>query len=110
MRVSVRTGALLSGAASDSLTALTRYGEEFGLVFQITDDILDVIGDSEKMGKPVGTDAEKAKATYPAFFGLDEARRVALKAGDRALKALESFGSNAQALRQLVGFVLERDN
>ena len=110
LRVSVRTGALLSGAVPDSLAALTRYGEEFGLLFQITDDILDVVGDSAKMGKPVGADAKKAKATYPAVFGLDEARRAAAKARDRALGALESFGPDAQPLRLLVDFVLGRDN
>ena len=110
LRVSVRTGALLSGAVPASLAALTRYGEEFGLLFQITDDILDVVGDSAKMGKPVGADAKKAKATYPAVFGLDEARRAAAKARDRALGALESFGPDAQPLRLLVDFVLGRDN
>ncbi len=110
LRVSVRLGALLSGADSDSLAALTRYGEEFGLVFQITDDILDVVGDSRKMGKPVGTDAKKAKATYPAVLGLGAAKLAAAKGRDRALKSLESFGCRAQPLRQLISFILERES
>ncbi|NLJ33682.1 MAG: polyprenyl synthetase family protein [Firmicutes bacterium] len=110
LRVSVRTGALLSGAGPDDLAALTRYAEEFGLVFQITDDILDVVGDDERMGKPVGTDAKRGKATYPALFGLDESRGAAREGRDKALEALKRFGPSAQPLRQLIDYVLERDN
>lgn len=109
LRAAVRAGALLAGANAQSLAALTTYAEEFGLVFQITDDILNVVGDSKKLGKPVGTDAARAKATYPALFGLAEARRLAQEGADRALQALEGFGPQAEPLRQLVQFLLERE-
>jgi geranylgeranyl diphosphate synthase type II len=109
LRAAVRVGALLSGAVPRTLDALTKYGEEFGLVFQITDDILDVMGDSTKMGKPVGTDTKKGKATYPALFGLREAKRMAREGRDRALEALETCGPRAEPLRQLVCTLLERE-
>lgn len=88
LRASVRTGAILAGAGEEELTALTSFAEEFGLLFQITDDILNVVGDSSKMGKPVGTDAQRAKATYPALYGLDGARKMAREGKERALAAL----------------------
>ena len=109
LRASVRTGAILAGAGEEELTALTSFAEEFGLLFQITDDILNVVGDSSKMGKPVGTDAQRAKATYPALYGLDGARKMAREGKERALAALDSFDSKADPLRLLVSYLLERE-
>lgn len=109
LRASVRTGAILTGAGEEELAALTTFAEEFGIIFQITDDILNVVGDSTKMGKPVGTDAQRAKATYPAVYGLEQAKRMAREGKDRALAALRSFDTKADPLRLLVNYLLERE-
>ncbi|SFF93702.1 geranylgeranyl diphosphate synthase, type II [Desulfotomaculum arcticum] len=109
-RASVRAGAILSGASPDQIAKLTAYADNLGLAFQITDDILDIEGDEEKLGKPVGSDNINKKATYPALYGLEESRKLARAAGDRALAALNPFGAEAEFLRLLVQFVLSRDN
>ncbi|MFC4078216.1 polyprenyl synthetase family protein [Salinithrix halophila] len=71
---SVRMGALVANATENQLITLTGYAERLGLAFQIQDDVLDVVGDREKLGKPVGSDEEKNKATYPALLGLAASR------------------------------------
>lgn len=77
IRCAVRLGAILSGADKPTLLKLTTYGEKTGLAFQIIDDILDIEGDPDKLGKKVGADTAKQKATYPAAVGLEQARRDA---------------------------------
>jgi len=109
LRAAVRTGAILAGAGEEELAALTSFAEEFGLVFQITDDILNVVGDSAIMGKPVGTDVQRAKATYPALYGLAGARQRARAGRERALAALSPFDAKADPLRLLVNYLLERE-
>lgn len=71
---SVRVGAIVAGAGAEELRALTGYAERLGLAFQIQDDVLDVVGDREKLGKPVGSDEEKNKSTYPSLLGLDASK------------------------------------
>jgi len=82
-RASVRTGALLGGASDAILAALTRYAEELGLAFQITDDILDVLGDTAAMGKAAGREREREKATYPAVISMEQSRSMATAAIER---------------------------
>jgi geranylgeranyl diphosphate synthase type II len=108
-KAAVRAGAILSDASADQLASLTTYAENLGLAFQIIDDILDIQGDEQKLGKPVGSDAKNQKATYPALYGLEAARENARLAADRALVALVSFGKEADFLRELVRFVISRD-
>lgn len=84
---SVRVGAMVAGASPRQLRALTGYAERLGLAFQIRDDILDVIGDKEKIGKPVGSDEEKKKATYPTLMGLEDSKKWVVRLIDEA-KAL----------------------
>lgn len=108
-RASVRTGAMLGEASDDVLAALTRYGEELGLAFQITDDILDVVGDTAAMGKRAGQDQERRKATYPALFGLERARAMAADAIDRACAAVAPLGERGQVLAELVRWLGSRD-
>lgn len=108
-RAAVRTGAILAGASEKQLEALTVYADNLGLAFQIKDDLLDIEGDEKLIGKPVGSDVRNKKATYPSLFGLEESRRKARNAADRALMALEQFGGEADFLRELVQFVVERD-
>ena len=92
LTASVMAGALLCGADQSQQDALRRYGKCIGLAFQIADDILDVVGDQVKLGKPIGSDEKSDKATYPKLFGLDESRRRALTEAANAVGALEGFG------------------
>ena len=109
LRASVTCGAILAGADEKSLEALGRYGASIGVAFQIADDILDVVSDTETLGKPVGSDVEEGKNTYPALVGLDESRRLARGHADDALAALEGFeGPEADFLRGLAIFTVER--
>ncbi len=98
---SVQAGALGAGATSRQFTALTAYGDAIGLAFQIVDDLLDATATTEQLGKAAGTDAERGKATYPAFFGVDETRNKAKEAVDNAIAALQDFGTEADPLRAL---------
>ncbi len=109
-RAAIRAGAMLAGASAAKLAALTEYAEQFGLAFQITDDILDVAGDAAKIGKPVGSDEKNRKATYVSLYSLAEARQMAGVAVAAALAALEGFGPEAGVLRELVDYLLARDS
>jgi geranylgeranyl diphosphate synthase type II len=108
LTASVRTGAVMGGGAPEQIEALTRYGEKFGLVFQITDDLLDVEGKSVDMGKPTGMDAVRQKATYPAVLGVPGAKDQARSLVDQALLDVQFFGAAAEPLRQLVQYLLIR--
>lgn len=109
IRVAVRSGAILAGAEEDDLASLTRYGEHLGLAFQIADDILDVVGDQDKLGKQVGSDEAGHKSTYPALLGLARSRQLAEEAGATAAEALKPLGAKADIFRALARFVVERD-
>jgi geranylgeranyl diphosphate synthase, type II len=108
IRVSVRAGAMLAGAAQGQLDALTRYAEDIGLAFQIADDVLNVTGTAEVLGKPVGSDETRHKSTYPGLVGLERARALGGEAVARANKALAVFGPEAGPFRALAHYVMER--
>ena len=105
---SIRAGAILAGASREKLSALTKYAENFGLAFQITDDILDVEGDEKSLGKPVGSDEKNGKSTYVTLMSLDEAKFFAEKTVQTAVDALNIFGSEADFLRELVKYLIGR--
>lgn len=105
---SIQAGAWLGGGSVDQVAALTRYGETAGLAFQIADDILDIIGDQAELGKDVGSDQARGKATYPALLGLSEARRRAEELRDLAIAALEPLGPDAEPLRELARYIVDR--
>ena len=109
LTASVLSGAMLAGADKAQIEALTAYGGHIGLAFQIADDILDVTGDESKIGKPVGSDEERDKATYPRLYGLDESRRRAHAEVEAALAALAAFDTRADPLRGIARFIVERD-
>lgn len=109
-RAALRSGAILAGADEKKLAALTDYAEKFGLAFQITDDILDVVGDEKLIGKPVGSDIRNEKSTYVTLTSLEEAQKLAKETVDGAVAALQDFGPEADFLRQLVRYMLERKN
>jgi len=106
----VRAGGLVSAAPKKHLSAVSAYARDMGLAFQIQDDILDVTGDAETVGKAVGKDADLGKATFVSILGLDGARDRAKTLGQRAKNHLEPWGSSAQTLRDTVDFVLERQH
>lgn len=107
-KAAVRSGAILAKASDDKLSALTEYAEYFGLAFQITDDILDVIGDEKSLGKPVGSDERNNKSTYVTLTSLDTAKKLAEDAVDSAVKSLRNFGAEADFLRELVKYLIGR--
>ena len=105
----VRMAALCKPALEPAQNgALERFGADIGLAFQIQDDILDVIGDSEQLGKTAGADAALAKATYPGITGLDEAQRRAGELADSAIEALTPFGDAAWPLIELAEYIVSR--
>ncbi len=108
LTASVRAGALLGGGTPEQVAALTAYGQKFGLIFQITDDLLDVEGDTAEMGKPTGMDAVRQKATYPAVLGVAGAKDQARHLVQAALADLSSLAAAADPLRELVAYLLER--
>lgn len=109
-KASILSAAILAGADAKQLAALREYAIQIGLVFQIADDILDVVGDEKKLGKPVGSDAKNEKSTYPALLGLDEARRLGEKAAESARCALMPFGDKAAILMEVPEYFLNREN
>lgn len=106
---SVQLGALATEQASlQQLTALARYAECVGLAFQVQDDILDVEGNTEVLGKNHGADAARGKPTFPALLGLDQAHQLARSLSDQAIAALDCFDDHALRLRQLARYIVER--
>jgi len=105
---SIQAGAWLGGGNDEQVAALTRYGETAGLAFQIADDILDIIGDQRELGKDVGSDQARGKATYPALLGLSEARRRAGELRELAIAALQPLGTSAEPLRAIARYIVER--
>ncbi len=108
MKASVKAGAILGGAEGDALAAMTRYGEAIGLAFQIADDILDIEGTTEQIGKDAGSDQARGKATYPAVMGLADSKRRAQELVDMALEALSPFGEKAEPLREIARYIVSR--
>ena len=110
MRACCVIGGLIGNATEAQIKALSDYGYWLGLAFQITDDILDEIGDPEKLGKSVGKDKQQKKLTYPMVFGIERSRELAAEAAERAVKALSIFGEEADLLRSLAEYLLERQS
>ncbi|MCL6499523.1 MAG: polyprenyl synthetase family protein [Firmicutes bacterium] len=108
IRACARVGPLLSGGEED-LVCLTAYGEHLGLAFQITDDVLDVVGEAEKLGKRTGADEASSKATYPKVFGLERSRQMAREEAEAAVAALRPLGPRGELLAELARFVVERE-
>ena len=105
---SAQTGGVLGKCTAEQFHSLTLYGTQIGLAFQIVDDLLNVEGTQEQLGKAAGSDAARNKATYPALFGIDETRRKAQEAADEALAALKGFDDRAAMLRELSLYIVNR--
>ncbi len=106
--VSVRSGGILANCSDQELFRLTKYGENIGLAFQVIDDILDVEGETEVLGKPKGSDEKKKKMTYPRLYGIDKSREKARELIHGAINSLETFDENAEPLRAIARYMLER--
>ncbi|MCI7146131.1 MAG: polyprenyl synthetase family protein [Clostridiales bacterium] len=106
----IRAGAMLGDADSDTLERLTVYGENLGLAFQIRDDILDIIGEEEEMGKKSGMDSIKKKATYPSLYGLEESKARLHARTARAIEVLKPYYDNAEVLVKLAENLEVRGN
>lgn len=109
-KTAIDIAAILGDATQEERNALDDYALYMGLTFQITDDILDVVGDSHVLGKPVGSDEKNKKATYATIFSLEEARRLARQAAESASNSLKPFGDRARILKELVEYMLVRVN
>lgn len=105
----LRGGALLGGADQEQLALITTYGENFGLAFQITDDILDIVGDAEKLGKAVGSDLRQEKSTYVSLFGLEQAKQEAKQHVALCSQAAQQLTGANSALEAIAHYVLLRD-
>jgi len=108
IEASVVSGAMVAGSSESQLQALGAYAAHIGLAFQVADDILNVIGDPEHLGKATGTDRARGKNTYPLLVGLGSARRLADRLVDKALNALDAFDKKADPLRAIARYVVER--
>jgi len=108
IKASLKCGALLGGADGARLDAVTRYGEAVGLAFQIADDILDIEGTTEQIGKDAGSDQARGKATYPAVMGIAESKRRAAELVDVAVDSLAGFGAKADPLREIASYIVKR--
>ena len=106
---SIKAGAILANAKPREIKALSLYAEHFGLAFQIIDDILDITGDEKKLGKKVGSDTKKKKATYPSVLGLRDSKQQAIELIEKAKASLRIFENRAEVLHELADFVLKRD-
>jgi geranylgeranyl diphosphate synthase type II len=109
LTASVRIGALFAAAQEAQLHALTTYAQRIGLAFQIQDDILDVVGETAKLGKAVGADAAHAKSTYPVLYGLEESREMVRRLTDEAHQALQASDLTALRLHQIADWLVSRD-
>jgi geranylgeranyl diphosphate synthase type II len=109
LMTSLRLGAMSANVTEAKLQALTGFGRSLGLAFQVIDDILDVTQTTEKLGKTAGKDVAATKATYPALFGLERARKIASELTDNALAALQPFGKRAHTIRAIAESLLVRE-
>ena len=110
IRSALTLGGRIAQADVATLGTLDHYGTCIGLAFQIADDVLDVTGSQDKLGKGVGKDASLGKLTYPGLIGLDRSRQMAQQLIDEACQAIAPWGERGQRLQAMARFVLERDH
>ncbi len=109
IEASAKSGAILSQASEKEIEIVAKFARNLGLAFQIVDDILNVVGKTENLGKPTGSDFKRSKATFPSHFGLEESKRAAQDYIKKAKQSLFSLKYNTRDLENLADFVLERD-
>lgn len=107
---SVHAGAIGAGASPEQTEKLIAYGNNIGLAFQIVDDLLNATSTTKQLGKAAGSDANRGKATYPAFFGIEKTRTKAKEAVEKAINALSEFNENADPLRAIAEYIYTRSH
>ena len=105
----MRAGAIIGGASDEELEKITKYGENIGLSFQIVDDILDITGEEARLGKPIGSDIENHKSTYPSLLGLEKSREIARQLIEEAKSSIDGLSSEIDFLNQLGDYIISRD-
>ncbi|AIS52383.1 farnesyl diphosphate synthase [Thermoanaerobacter kivui] len=110
IEASVCAGAYIAGATEEDIKVLREYANLIGFAFQIKDDILNVIGEEEKLGKKVGSDKEKGKSTFVNIFGLEKSQEMVRELTQNAIRILDRFGKKAQFLKELSNYLIERVN
>lgn len=105
----MRAGAIIGGATEEELEKVTKYGKNIGLSFQIVDDILDITGDEEKLGKPIGSDIENHKSTYPSLLGIEKSRDIARQLIEEGKSSIDGLSSEIDFLNQLGDYIISRD-
>ncbi len=108
IRASLTTGGILGGASPEAVQCLYNYGTHLGMAFQITDDILDVTGNLEELGKTPGKDAEQGKVTFVSVYGVDGAARLASEESQKAKEAILPLGERARFLKNLPDYIVRR--
>lgn len=108
IHVSAYSGALIADCGQEELDAVSEYASNLGLLFQITDDLLDVTQSTETLGKTAGKDLSAEKATYPGFYGIDGAQELAVKVHEQTIAPLKKLDRDTSLLRKLSSFILER--
>lgn len=109
-KAALRGGALIGDCTEKQLEKITHYGENFGLLFQITDDILDETGQTAQMGKVIGSDQRLGKQTFPRLYGLEKSLEIARSCMLECLDALKDFPEQAWVLRDLATYIIQRDH
>ncbi len=105
---SVTAGTILAGGSEEEVQSINRYGQQIGLAFQIADDILNIEGDRNVIGKGTGSDKVRGKITYPSVFGITESRNIQRKLVDHAIESLNRFDQRAEPLRDLARYIINR--
>ncbi|MFW6147500.1 MAG: polyprenyl synthetase family protein [Thermodesulfobacteriota bacterium] len=104
----VTAGAILAGSNENQEKAINRYGQQIGLAFQIADDVLNIEGDEDMMGKGIGSDHARGKITYPSVFGITQSKRTQEQLVDSAIGCLEEFDERADPLREIARYIIKR--
>ena len=110
IRFACEAGAVLGKASAEEIAALTVYSRKIGVAFQIADDILDVEGDQQLVGKTLNKDAEQGKLTFVGLYGLEKAKQMSRELITEAKQALHPFGAKAETLKQLADFIISRSS
>ncbi len=108
INICLRFGALAAGASESDLAIIDDYGQNLGLVYQIVDDLLDIEGTQEELGKSIGKDAEVQKATFPSVYGIEESKRMARELTEKAKQSIGRLGDKSTLLQVLADYLLTR--
>ncbi len=105
-----KVGAIVGGGSEKEIEALALYGKNIGLAFQVKDDILDIEGNSEKLGKPVGSDINNGKSTFVSLLGLEKSEKMIKRLTEEAVESLKIFGNRKEFLVDLATYLIKREN